>query len=71
MTQRDETHAEIISRLQANWDRNREQAGTTLMRSINDTTASEAFFWTGIERDLVVYALAFAYGEDGNKEDGK
>lgn len=60
----DETHAEIVARLRLNWQRYGGRQAEVLMRAINATSSGEAFFWSGIERDLVVYAMARTLGED-------
>lgn len=55
---RNETPTEIVDRLQRHWDHYTPGFAEVLMRGIACTGSGEAFYWTGIERDLAVYAIA-------------
>lgn len=58
MTERDETFAEIAERLRLNWDRRAPSQAEPLMRLINCIESCEDVNLSGIDRDLIVYALA-------------
>jgi hypothetical protein len=56
---RDETNSEIVDRLNANWERCGMTIGEPLKRLISCLDSGEAINLSGIDRDLIVYALAF------------
>lgn len=57
---RDETDAEMVERLQRTWDIWGPRTGDPLKRLINSLDAGETINLSGIDRDLIVYALARA-----------
>lgn len=48
----------VVERLQINWDNHREDIGAPMMQRIARLQSCEAIMFSGIERDLIVYALA-------------
>jgi hypothetical protein len=54
----EENDVEMVIRLQANWDRYGQTLGEPLKRLINCLDAGETINLSGIDRDLIVYALA-------------
>lgn len=60
MMDRDETDAEMIERLQRTWDIWGAPRGGPLKRLINCLDSGETINLSGVERDLIVYAMARA-----------
>jgi hypothetical protein len=60
LADRDETDQEMIDRLQANWDRHGEKIGRPLKMLVNCLEPLDPIHLTGIDRDLIVYALSSA-----------
>lgn len=56
--ERNETSEEIVQRLQINWDRYGETYGAILIRLLDSMNSGEELRLSGIERDVVIYALA-------------
>lgn len=56
---RDETDAEIVERLRRNWQNYSKGIGDALKRLINSLNSGDDINLSGIDRDLIVYAMAF------------
>lgn len=61
MADRDESPEEMVARLQINFYRNSPHYREPLMRLVNCLTSGEEISFSGIERDIIVYALARTY----------
>lgn len=56
-----ETHAGIVSRLEMNWQRHGATIGEALMRLIACQDSGSDVNLSGIDRDLIVYAMAHSF----------
>lgn len=54
----EETDVEMVVRLQSNWDRHGQTIGEALKRLVNSMESGSDLHISGIDRDLIVYAMA-------------